>query len=87
MPTYDYICASCNFTFDKLLKIDERDTPTKTPCPNCNANNSITLAISAPSLLSPFRVDGLKKPSGAFKDRMAQIKKGLGKTKHNLRDH
>jgi putative FmdB family regulatory protein len=86
MPTYDYLCTECQFKFDKILRIDDRETPTKDPCPNCN-NTSVTLTLSAPSLVSPFRIDGLKKPSGAFKDRMAQIKTGLGKTKHNLRDH
>lgn len=87
MPTYDYICSSCNFTFDKLLKIDDRVNPTKEPCPNCNSNDCVQLTLSAPSLVSPFRIDGLKKPPGAFKDRMSQIKSGLGKTKHNLKDY
>ena len=87
MPTYDYQCSKCNFNFDKILKIDDRTIPTQEPCPNCGCNNSVSITLTSPSLMSPFRVDGLKQPSGQFKERVQQIKKGLGRTKHNLKDY
>jgi len=87
MPTYDYICNECNITFDKILKISDRELPTKEPCPNCSQSDTIELCITAPSLMSPFRVDGLKKPTGQFRDRMQQIKSGIGKARHNLKDY
>lgn len=87
MPTYDYICKECNFAFDKILKIDDRQSPTQEACPNCGKNNSVDILISSPSLVSANRVDGLIKPSGQFRERMQQIKKGLSKTKNTLKDY
>lgn len=79
MPTYDYVCSECQHTFDKLLKIDDRALPTQEDCPNCGKNGCVALSFTAPSLMSPFRVDGLKRPSGQFRERVQQIKKGLGR--------
>jgi putative FmdB family regulatory protein len=86
MPTYDYKCSKCEYCFDKILSISERKTPETEPCPKCSEQNSVEILIGVPSLVSPFRIDGLKKPQSQFKDRMQQIKAGLGK-KHNLKDH
>lgn len=79
MPTYDYVCSECRHTFDKLLKIDDRTLPTQEVCPNCGKTDCVSLSFTAPSLMSPFRVDGLKRPSGQFRERVQQIKKGLGR--------
>lgn len=79
MPTYDYACAKCDHRFEKLLKIEDRELPMKEPCPNCLRKDCVSLSISAPSLVSPFRVDGLKKPATQFKERMQQIKKTSGR--------
>lgn len=79
MPTYDYVCSECNCTFDKILKIDDRATPTEEPCPKCHAKNCVTIALSAPSLMCPLRVDGLIKAPGQFRERMQQIKKTSGR--------
>jgi putative FmdB family regulatory protein len=85
MPTYDYTCKNCQHAFEEICKIDDRELPTKSPCPKCN-ESSIELTMSAPNLVSPFRIDGLKKQPGQFKDRMAQIKHGLRHVNHNLKD-
>lgn len=87
MPTYDYVCSSCEHTFDEILKMDDRTLPTTKPCPCCNKEGTVSISLGAPSLLSPFRVDGLKKPSSQFKDRMSQIKKRLGRTGKHLKDY
>ena len=87
MPTYDYTCSECGATFEEILRIEDRNQPTECPCPSCNKLNCVLLTLCAPSLVSPFRIDGLKQPSGQFKDRMAQIKHGLRHTKHNLKDY
>lgn len=85
MPTYDYVCSECNNVFEEIKKIDERTEPEKNPCPSCGKINCISLTMTAPSLVSPFRIDGLKKPSSEFKERMSQIKHGLRHTNHNLK--
>jgi putative FmdB family regulatory protein len=87
MPTYDYVCSSCEHTFDELLKIDDRNLPETQPCPVCNKIGTVSLKLSSPSLVSPFRVDGLKKPSSQFKDRISQIKSKLGRHGKNLKDY
>jgi len=87
MPTYDYKCSNCDYEFEKILKISERKIPTENNCPNCNSQNCIDMCVVAPSLMNPLRVDGLVKPQTQFSERMQQIRQGLGKTKHNLKDH
>lgn len=87
MPTYDYRCKNCEEVFDKILKISDREMPTKNPCPFCEESDTVELCLSAPSLVSPFRIDGLKKPSGQFRDRMNQIKTGMKRTKNTLKDY
>lgn len=87
MPTYDYVCCKCNFSFDKILKIDDRTIPTQEPCPNCAEKNSVEISLSAPSVVGAARIDGLVKPTGQFRERMQQIKQGLGKTKNTLKDY
>ena len=32
MPTYDYRCEKCGYTFEETLKIVDREVPTKLPC-------------------------------------------------------
>lgn len=84
MPTYDYMCSECEHHFEKILKIDDRNLPESECCPNCGKEKTVSLTITTSALVSPFRVDGLKKPSSQFTERMNQIKHGLGKVKHNL---
>ena len=86
MPMYDYVCSKCQHTFDGFLTIAQRDVPTQEPCPNCGKTNCISISLGAPALMSPFRVEGLKKPSGQFRERVQQIKKGLPK-KTTLKDY
>lgn len=88
MPTYDYTCAKCKHSFDKILKIDDRELPTKEACPNCGKTGAITITLTAPSLMNANRVDGLVKPHTQFRERMQQIKQGLPeKYKKNIKDY
>jgi putative FmdB family regulatory protein len=88
MPTYDYSCSKCEHSFDKILRVDDRAEPTKDACPNCGAKNTVSIMLTAPSLMNANRVDGLIKPHPQFKERMQQIKKGLPeKYKKNIKDY
>jgi len=86
MPMYEYNCSECKHTFDKILKIAEINAPKSEPCPHCGKTNCISISVGAPALMSPFRVEGLKKPSGQFRERIQQIKKGLPR-KTTLKDY
>ena len=46
MPFYSYICKSCLNTFELFKKIDDREEPTKLPCPVCNAEGTIEINIA-----------------------------------------
>jgi len=35
MPLYPYCCEVCGHTFDDILTYEDRDKPTKQPCPKC----------------------------------------------------
>lgn len=88
MPTYDYICSDCEYCFDMILKIDDRATPTNEKCPSCGKTGTVSLTLTAPSLMNANRVDGLIKPHTQFRERMQQIKKGLPeKYKKNIKDY
>lgn len=86
MPTYDYYCNKCENTFDKLLPIADRQTPTTEPCPNCTEQNSVELKIGAPSPVDPLRLEGRNRPRSDFRDRMQQIKSVSGK-RNNIKDY
>lgn len=87
MPTYDYVCSNCEHQFEEIKKIDDRLMPTTQPCPNCNKSGTVELALAAPSLVNPLRVDGLRKHNTQFKDRISQIKHKLGRAGKNLKDY
>jgi len=86
MPTYDYKCSECDFSFEKILKIADRTIPTKECCPNCHKDSSVEICISAPAPISPFSIDGLKKPQSQFRERMKQIKSVAAKSA-NIKDY
>lgn len=86
MPTYDYACSKCEHTFEKICRIDSRLDAQSEPCPNCGTENAVTITLVAPSLVSPFRIDGLVKPKGDFKERMQQIKKSSGR-RNTIKDY
>ena len=86
MPTYDYLCSKCEHRFEKLCRIADRQDPEKEPCPNCGTENSVSITLTAPSLVSPFRVEGLVKPKGDFRERMQQIKQVSGR-KNTIKDY
>jgi putative FmdB family regulatory protein len=86
MPTYDYTCSSCGKCFEKICRIDNRLDAETEPCPSCDAKSSVTLTITTASLVSPFRIDGLVKPKGDFKERMQQIRQTSGR-KNTIKDY
>jgi len=41
MPLYYYNCQDCDYHFEKILPIIERDEPLHVPCPNCESNRIV----------------------------------------------
>jgi putative FmdB family regulatory protein len=59
MPTYDYRCQDCGYSFEKLTKVDDRMRPTEEPCPNCSKSN-IQFIIGAPHVGDPVAMGAVK---------------------------
>ena len=43
MPLYEYTCASCDHTFEKLRPITRMDDPA--PCPDCQGDSERQLSV------------------------------------------
>lgn len=83
MPTYDYQCKACEHVFTKFCKISERDEPTKTPCPECGAEDKVSQSIGAPAFC--YEVGGsLRKAGDGWKEVLSKVKEGC--TINNIRD-
>ena len=49
MPTYEYVCKMCGYTFEELQLITE---PPLTHCPRCNTDNlARAIGTGVPCLL------------------------------------
>ncbi len=65
LPTYTFKDTQTGEVFDKLMKISEREEYLK-------SNPHIESVISAPNLVDPIRLGGLRPPSG-FKEVLKNI--------------
>ena len=87
MPTYDYECIKCGYTFEESLKIADRDVPTELPCVqqipqtkhmSFECGGEVKQIIAAPY----FGYDNIKtrhstnnKEPGWFKDKITDLKR------------
>lgn len=80
MPNYSYMCESCEEKWDCILSINERETPTKTPCPHCKKKKVIrdwsesNLALGADATLTPNKATG-----GRWNELMSKMKSSMPK--------
>jgi putative FmdB family regulatory protein len=73
MPTYDYRCPKCEWNWETVVKISDRDIPLSEPCPNCGAHDSVVRTIcGAPIFGDPVRM-GRIKPDNGFKEVLQKI--------------
>ena len=87
MPTYDYKCNQCSYTFEKDLKIADRKIPTESPCENdvgvdeykvCDGE--ITQVMSAPY----FAYDNIKTKHFVQPKTVCQLNDKLNDMKQNI---
>ena len=78
MPRYNYECESCGNKFEEVYRIDDRHIPENNVCKQCG-KKEIKIRITSPNLVSPLRIDGLRKPDTRFIEKMRSIKKNAGK--------
>lgn len=77
MPLYQYKCNACEHTFNRKLKISERNNPIDEDCPSCDSRGHINQLIGTP-LVSYSTNPGMK-VSDNFTDRLNEMKKTKGK--------
>ena len=73
MPLYDYVCTTCNYSFEKRMSMSNLDLPTKEPCPSCNSL-TISKIITAPGICDPVRIGVTKAPADFQKYVLGRIK-------------
>tara|TARA_B100000963_G_scaffold32772_1_gene24341 strand:- start:11346 stop:11588 length:243 start_codon:yes stop_codon:yes gene_type:complete len=66
MPTYTYICNSCNYRFEEILKISERNRPLQEPCEKCG-ENAVSQTILKVNVGDPIAL-GVKRIPKDFKE-------------------
>lgn len=80
MPNYSYMCESCSEKWDCIMNMNDRDKPTKSPCPKCKEKKVVrdwsdnTLSISADATLTPNKATG-----GRWNELMSKMKAGMPK--------
>jgi putative FmdB family regulatory protein len=75
MPVYEYRCSSCDYTFENLKPISDRDAPCSEPCPSCAKKEVRRDWTSAPAAA----VDMNLTPGQDFKEVMKKVAKGAPK--------
>lgn len=73
MPIYDYICSSCDKTFERTLSIADKDLPANDPCPNCGAENTIQSYLG--NSRHSVQVPPARDKRAAFNKTLKRIKK------------
>lgn len=76
MPLYQYKCNACEHTFNRQLKISERNAPIDEDCPSCDSRGHINQLIGTP-LVSYSTNPGMRITS-SFNDRLKDMKKTKG---------
>ena len=72
MPSYDYTCNKCNYSFSKILKINDRKQPEEAPCPECGEIAVEQRLLDAPCIADPVRI-GVRKQDSGFKEVLSSI--------------
>lgn len=79
MPSYKYQCLSgCKESFNKILKIADRNLPVSEPCPSCKAEGAIEKICESPMTVDPFRCSSTQ--SSKLPGEMKEIYKRMSKT-------
>jgi len=86
MPNYDYMCEACSHCFEELISYEDRETPTKNPCPQCGEKKVIKKIGGFPGLAADSTLTPDKKTGGQWSEMMNKIKSGVPKRYHSNLD-
>ena len=77
MPVYTYCCNKCDYEFEDILTIENRNIPCGNSCPRCQAENAIYQKIGAPPIVGGVGTHA--KIDDTFKDILKTMKSNAGK--------
>lgn len=78
MPTYDYICSSCNNVWEERHKMDDRKISESLPCKFCEAMNTVKQTIAFTRCNSSYSLEQARSlnklnNASALKERIQHI--------------
>ena len=73
MPTYEYLCDKCQFEWEELKTITDRDVPTSKPCPKCK-KKTVKRAFRSPPVTGS---DATLSPGADFKELARKMSRSL----------
>ena len=77
MPTYDYECIKCGYSFEEDLKIADRKIPTEERCrfPTCGGEVKQIIVKASGFAYDNIKTKHSKKVQGWYTDKIKDMKK------------
>ena len=79
MPTYDYECKKCGYSFEEDLKIADRKIPTEERCrfPTCGGEVKQIIVKAAGFAYDNIKTKHSKKVPGWYTDKIKDMKRNI----------
>ena len=79
MPTYDYECIKCGYSFEEDLKIADRKIPTEELCrfPTCGGEVKQIIVKASGFAYDNIRTKHSKKEPGWYSDKIKDMKRNI----------
>ncbi len=88
MPTYDYECIKCGYSFEEDLKIADRKSPTESPCTQqisqtkhmsfeCGGEVKQIIVKASGFAYDNIRTKHSKKEPGWYTDKIKDMKRNI----------
>jgi putative FmdB family regulatory protein len=88
MPWYDFQCRSCDYEFTEVLKMDDREKPTRKKCPGCG-RKTVSKLIGNVVMGDAVNLDGGgERPDDSYREVISRIneREGIKGTRYELSD-
>lgn len=73
MPTYDFLCESCQHEYEEMVHSSARDD--LRTCPNCGEKKAKRVWRNASSVSYTGKISNLKRAGSGWNDMLTRIKK------------
>ena len=83
MPTYGYLCKTCDCRFEIVMKMSEYDSSYKPGCPDCSSSDHIVRVFTPPMI--NFSGDGWATKNGRIASQMREKNKKLAAKEREMK--